>query len=259
MIEAPLTSPLADQPAMRPILVILHQATSSPGRVGIMLRQMGFPLDIRRPALGDNLPGSLDDHAGVVVFGGPMSANDDEAFIHRETDWLTVPLSENRPLLGLCLGAQMMVNHLGGKVQKPADGRAEYGWYDLEPTEAGRDLFDQWPAKVLQFHKEGVTLPSEAALLARGEENFPNQAFAIGSNAIGVQFHPELTALMLHRWVVKAHERFSLPGAQNAKACLEGRLIFDEPLRRWAVNLLEHLFNGKPGGPERRTPLESAR
>ncbi|RVA21504.1 GMP synthase, partial [Mesorhizobium sp. M7D.F.Ca.US.004.03.1.1] len=68
------------------ILIVLHQENSSPGRVGHMLLEEGFDLDIRRPPLGDTLPETLDGHAGTVVFGGPMSANDDDEFVRRETN-----------------------------------------------------------------------------------------------------------------------------------------------------------------------------
>jgi GMP synthase (glutamine-hydrolysing) len=87
------------------ILIVLHQETSSPGRVGQLLAEKGFDLDIRRPPLGDHLPDTLEGHAGTVVFGGPMSANDDDEAIKRETDWLKVPLTEKKPFLGICLGA----------------------------------------------------------------------------------------------------------------------------------------------------------
>ncbi len=255
MIDPP-SRPAPQDGRHRPIIVVLHQEHSSPGRVGILLKEMGFPLDIRRPRFGDPLPESLDDHAGAVIFGGPMSANDDEEFLRFETDWIGVPLREKRPFLGLCLGAQMLVNHLGGKVHSHPEGYAEYGWYDLEPTETGEAFIDSWPRKVLQFHKEGVALPGGVKLLARGEERFPNQAFVTGGNAVGVQFHPELTALMLHRWVVRAHERFDLPGAQSARESLQGRLVFDAPLRRWIIGLLEQLFlqPERHAGSERPLP-----
>ena len=67
------------------ILIIVHQETSTPGRIGMMLRAMGFALDIRRPCLGDPLPETMDQHAGAVVFGGPMSANDPEPWIARDS------------------------------------------------------------------------------------------------------------------------------------------------------------------------------
>ena len=110
------------------ILIVLHQETSSSGRVGHMLIEAGYDLDIRRPPLGDQLPETLAHHAGVVVFGGPMSANDHhEEFVRRETDWLAVPLKEGKPLLGICLGAQMLVNHLGGHVEGHGEGLVEIG------------------------------------------------------------------------------------------------------------------------------------
>ncbi|MGB9141813.1 MAG: glutamine amidotransferase, partial [Aestuariivirga sp.] len=98
------------------ILIIVHQETSTPGRIGMMLKAMGFALDIRRPFLGESLPETMDQHAGAVIFGGPMSANDPESWIAREIDWIGVPLKEQKPFLGVCLGAQMLAMHLGGAV-----------------------------------------------------------------------------------------------------------------------------------------------
>jgi len=70
----------------RPILIVLHQEHSTPGRVGLRLIERGHRLDIRRPRFGDPLPGSLIDYAGAVIFGGPMSANDGDDYIRSETD-----------------------------------------------------------------------------------------------------------------------------------------------------------------------------
>src|SRR5437016_203323 len=100
----------------KPVLVILRQAASTPGRAGELLRRKGFDLDIRRPTIGEALPKTLEEHSGVISFGGPMSANDPDINIKREIDWLSVPLAENRPYLGICLGAQMLVKNLGGNV-----------------------------------------------------------------------------------------------------------------------------------------------
>ena len=75
-----------------PVLIVLHQETSTPGRVGNALRALGHKLDIRRPRFGDPLPESLDGHAGAVIFGGPMSANDPDDYVRREIDWIAVPL-----------------------------------------------------------------------------------------------------------------------------------------------------------------------
>ena len=67
------------------------------------------------------------ERAGAVIFGGPMRSNDNEAWIRREIDWIGVPLREDKPFLGICLGAQMLARHLGGKVGPREDGTVEIG------------------------------------------------------------------------------------------------------------------------------------
>ena len=222
------------------ILVVLHQERSSPGRVGQYLVERGFHLDIRRPPLGDALPETLAHHAGAVVFGGPMSANDPDEFVKREIDWLSVPLKENKPYLGICLGAQMLVNHLGGKVFGRDDGLVEIGWYPIEATPEGKAIMN-WPDMVYHFHREGFDLPSGTTLLATGGV-YPNQAFRYGDKAWGVQFHAELTRVMMQRWVVHGAQRFVLPGAQQGREHLNGRLIWDARLRAWLHDFLDMIF-----------------
>ncbi len=220
-----MSTPSRTRTKKPPVLIVLHQEHSTPGRVGLRLAERGFPLDIRRPRFGDELPATLAGHAGAIVFGGPMSANDDEPYVRREIDWLDVPLSENAPLLGICLGAQMLARHLGAGVGRRQDGLVEIGYYPLRATEDGAALLP-WPSQVYQWHNEGFTLPTGAALLATGDL-FANQAFRYGSSAFGFQFHIELTLAMLHRWTVRGAERFALPGAQQRHAHLEGRALYD--------------------------------
>lgn len=222
------------------ILAVLHQERSSTGRVGQLLLEAGFALDIRRPPLGDVLPVTLENHAGAVIFGGPMSANDPEDYIRDETNWLSVPLAEDKPFLGICLGAQMLANHLGGSVGPHPDGLVEIGWYPLEPTEAGNALME-WPPMVYHFHREGFELPRSATLLATGN-TYTNQAFRYGNNAWGVQFHAELTRAMMQRWVVRGSERFKLCGAQQGRDHLEGRMIHDAILKAWLQQFLGKVF-----------------
>src|SRR5262249_18348605 len=149
-------------------------------RVGHALRERGYPLDIRKPRFGAALPESLAEHAGAIIFGGPMSANDSDDYIRRETDWLAVPLKEEKPLLGICLGAQMLALHLGSRVSPHADGHAEIGYSPIRPTDVGRIVCDPWPEQVYQWHREGFDLPLGAELLAEGDA-FPVQAFRMGS------------------------------------------------------------------------------
>ena len=225
----------------RPLLIVLHQENSTPGRVGQVLQDAGVALDIRRPVLGDGLPDTLDGHRGAIVFGGPPSANDRDAHLVKEIDWLDVPLKENRPFLGICLGAQMLAKNLGAKVDSHPDGYAEIGYYPLHSTPQGRSFMPQWPPMVYQWHREGFELPAGAALLAEGDW-YPNQAFRYGESAFAVQFHAELTLAMMYRWTTKGHERFKLPGAQQRRQHFEGRAIHDAAVKRWLDGFLSRVF-----------------
>lgn len=219
------------------ILIILHQANSTPGRVGQMLVERGYALDIRRPPLGHPLPDTLEDHVAAVMFGGPSSANDKEEFVKREIDWLEVPLKENKPFFGICLGAQKLVRHLGGQVTSDPQGRVEVGYYPLHSTPDG-DALMAWPKMVYQWHREGFDLPHGATLLATGDV-YPNQAFRYGDNAWAVQFHSELTLAMMHRWTVKGAARMDQPGAQNREQHLAQRAIYDPVTKLWLSNFLD--------------------
>src|SRR5262245_7717933 len=113
----------------KPVCIVLHQERSNPGHVGRWFTRNGHELDIRKPRFGDNLPTTLAAHCGVVIFGGPMSANDKDEFIRQEIRLIDVALREKRPLLGLCLGAQMLNLHLGGKVGFHPQDIVEIGYY----------------------------------------------------------------------------------------------------------------------------------
>src|SRR6202012_6049472 len=169
----------AAQPRL-PVLIVLHQEMSTPGRVGNALRALGHPLDIRRPRFGDALPDTMDGHAGAVIFGGPMSANDPDDFVRHEIDWIAVPLREQRPFLGICLRAQMLAKNLGARVAPHPQGRAQMGYYPIRPTAAGHTACPGWPDHVYHWHREGFELPVGAELLAEGSD-FPNEAFQYGN------------------------------------------------------------------------------
>lgn len=226
-----------------PILIILHQETSSPGRVGARLREIGYQLDIRKPRFGYELPRTMENHSGCVIFGGPMSANDPDAYIRREIDWIDIPLKENKPFLGICLGAQMLVKQLGKKVYEHKDNKVEIGYYPLQPTPMGQRLME-WPGHAYQWHREGFELPSGAELLATGQI-FENQAFSYGENAFGIQFHPEVDLAMMQRWTVSGAARFKLKCAQNQSQHFEGRAQYDAPLENWLHRFLDFWLDEK--------------
>jgi GMP synthase (glutamine-hydrolysing) len=223
----------------QPVLIVLHQEHSTPGRIGHALMCRGFALDVRRPRFGDPLPETMAGHAAAVIFGGPMSANDEDDFVKREIDWIRVPLAEQAPFLGICLGAQMMVRQLGGKVAYHPEGQVEVGYYPIRPTSAGRQLCDAWPDHVYQWHREGFDLPCGSALIAEGGADFPVQAFRHGPCAYGIQFHPEVTHAMMCRWTTRGHARMELPGAKPRAAHFADRAVHDFLVRSWLADFLD--------------------
>jgi GMP synthase (glutamine-hydrolysing) len=221
-----------------PVLIVLHGELSTPGRIGLGLKERGLTLDIRRPRFGDHLPDTLEEHTAAVVFGGPQSANDDDAVVKREIEWLGVPLKEKKPYLGICLGAQLLAKHLGARVYKHPDGHAEVGYYPIRPTGHGRAVCKDWPDHVYQWHREGFDLPDKAKMLAEGD-SFPVQAFRYGA-AYALQFHVDVTHATMCRWTTRGHERMSMPNAKPRDAHFEGRLMHDPACKVWLNEFMDH-------------------
>jgi GMP synthase (glutamine-hydrolysing) len=226
----------------RKILAVLHQENSSPGRIGRLLRDAGMEIDIRRPRYGDLLPADLGDHAGTIIFGGPMSANDEDDYLRREIDWIGVSLREDKPFMGICLGAQMLARHLGHRVYRHPHGKVEIGYHPIRPTEAGRSCCNHlFPEQVYQWHREGFDLPCGADLLAEGLE-FEVQAFGYG-RAFGFQFHPEVTYAMICGWTVRNSDRLSEDGAHPAHLHQEGWFRHDAAMAGWLAAFLGFWLN----------------
>lgn len=222
------------------ILTIVHQPTSDPGLVGQVLNQWGFALDRRCPAAGDSLPSDLDGYSGVVVFGGPMSANDDQTlpFIQAELAWIERVLAARIPYLGICLGAQLLARVLGARVTVHPQGLREAGYYPILPTDCGRGLFPQ-PMMVYQWHQEGFSLPHQGRLLATGE-TFPHQAFSYGERAFGLQFHPEMTPILINRWTTDGADQLTLPGTQSRPYHLSQHRLYHRRMEQWLQRFLRH-------------------
>ncbi|SRR5271157_2160386 len=243
--------------ARRPTaLIVLHQEHSTPGRVGFALRAMDVRLDIRRPSFGEPLPKSLAEHDGVVVFGGPMSANDDCDWMRREMDWLDAPLKEEKPFLGICLGAQMLARKLGARVFTYEDRRSEIGYFPIQPNAAGERLCaEPFPRCVYQWHSDGFDLPAGAELLATGGRDFPNQAYRYGKAAVGLQFHPEVTYHMICRWTLRGAERLTRPGAQQRPRHLGGWFQHDGRVAAWLEAFLPAWLDKKLGASSARSAV----
>ncbi|MBM3645566.1 MAG: hypothetical protein FJX02_14650 [Alphaproteobacteria bacterium] len=220
------------------IAIVVHQEHSRPGRVGALLERRGYELHRLCPNLGCELPEDVSDYAGVVIFGGPMSANDcNMDGIRRELEWIPKVADQGVPFLGLCLGAQLLARAAGGKVGPHPEGMVEIGYSRIEPTDAGRAVFDG-PMHVYQWHREGIDLPETSELLA-SSEHYAVQAFRQGERAWGFQFHPEVTLEMKEIWTVKAAERLKMAGAHQRGVHLSMHSLFDPPLGRWIDGFLD--------------------
>lgn len=223
-------------------LLIVHQKTSDPGRIGRLLMEAGYALDIRCPNIGDPLPESQDGHDVVVIFGGPMSANDGHVTpgIKAELEFVPRVLGAGTTLVGICLGAQIIARSLGAPVERHREGIVEVGFTGISPTSDGRGLFDE-PTMVYQWHREGFELPRGATQLAQNRV-FVNQAFRYGETTWGVQFHPEVTRAIVERWTEKAAEDLVLPGAQARDDQLASFERYDAQVERWSRRFLDTIL-----------------
>ena len=189
-----------------PVLVVQHEPECPPGLVGTWLTEAGLALDVGHPYAGTALPSDLTDHAGLVVLGGHMGANDDDAY-----PWLSATKALIRtgaasgvPVLGICLGHQLAAVALGGEVRVNPDGIRrgvlDMGWVDaaaLDPVTAGCG------ARAVHWHHDIVTrAPQGTQELARagtGELTAARYAPTVW----GVQCHPEADPAIVAGWAAR--------------------------------------------------------
>jgi GMP synthase (glutamine-hydrolysing) len=231
-------------PAKKPVVIVLHMAHANPGHVGRWFRENGYPLDIRRPFEGDPLPTTLKNHTGAVILGGSQSANDNLDYIKQELDWIGVALEEQKPYLGICLGAQMLARHLGAGVDYCNHGCVEIGYHPVQQIDQGRVL-GELPGHVYQWHREGFHLPSGATLLATSEGAFENQAFIYGPAALGVQFHPEIMHTQVNRWTGSNPVRLLMRGAHSREKQIASHLMHAPRVHTWLDQMLRRWVDGR--------------
>lgn len=224
------------------VLIIVHQRHSTSGRVGELLENRGYTLDRRCPCIEHPLPEDPREYAAVVVFGGPMSANDCQSLdgIRHEIDFTKRVLDADVPYLGICLGGQILARALGGTVTPHPEQHVEIGYTRVEPTAVAEPLFEH-SRFFFQWHREGFDVPPGVELLATGTNSFPNQAFRAGDRAYGLQFHPEITLAMIHRWNLGGGHRLTMPGAQPKRAHVKGFELFNDGIERWTNALFDRM------------------
>jgi GMP synthase-like glutamine amidotransferase len=182
------------------VLCFRHVPFEGPGLLEPVLRERGIALDYADLYL--NPPTAPDPAAyeGLVFLGGPMSVNDDLPWLRAEEEYLRAAVAAGRPVLGICLGSQLMAGALGAKVSRnPAK---EIGWFEVRftPEAANDPLFAGLSAETLfHWHGETFELPAGATLLA-SSALCRNQAFRVGERAWGLQFHAEITPEMIADW-----------------------------------------------------------
>lgn len=185
--------------------VFRHVAFEDPGLLEPVLAARGARIDLIDVPLAD-----LDSHDPfaadlLVVLGGPIGAGDiDEfPFLAAEIALIERRLAAGAPVLGICLGAQLMARALGARVS-PAR-RKEIGWAPIDLTDAGRagclGHLQQERPMVLHWHGDNFELPQGAERLA-STENCPHQAFALGRHGLALQFHIEMPPERLEQWFV---------------------------------------------------------
>jgi GMP synthase-like glutamine amidotransferase len=181
------------------VLAFRHVPFEHLGLIAETLEERGISFEYQDLYQSGVVP-SLDGVAGLIFMGGPMSVNDDLPYISQELDLVRLAVARNIPVLGVCLGSQLIAKALGGSVYP--NPVKEIGWFPVEFYGAVRDpLFAGLTGSEVVFHWHGETfdLPPGAALLASSDA-CRHQAFRVRNNVYGLQFHLEVTPEMIADW-----------------------------------------------------------
>ena len=248
---------------MSRLMVFQHVAAEPLGTLNARIRDRGHRVRFHKFQRHPDAEPNVDRYAGLIVLGGPMNVEDQERHPHLKRELLAIEaaLRQDKPVLGICLGAQLLAHVLGAPVSRHE--RHEIGWYDLLTTPEGREdavLGHLGPsAPVFQWHACTFGLPPGAVQLAR-TETCEQQAFRYGSNAYGFQFHLEVDAAMIERWLRLPAYREELAAAgigrdeQSIRAATDQLL---EPMNPLATTAFDK-FLDLVGRPTRRVALPSA-
>lgn len=198
---------------MSRLLVFQHVAAEPLGTLDPLIRRRGHRVRFTNFERHPDAQPTVDRYRGLIVLGGPMNVEDREHRAHLRTELRTIErmLEQGKPVLGICLGAQLLAHVLGAPIRRHP--RPEIGWYPLKTTEAGRQDPVLAPlgneAPVFQWHSYSFDLPQGATHLAR-TEGCESQAFRYGEHAYGFQFHLEMDEALIERWLANPAYRVDL-------------------------------------------------
>jgi GMP synthase-like glutamine amidotransferase len=185
------------------VLAFRHVPFEGAGRIATVLAQRHIQLDYADLYIPVAPVPDIAAYAGLIFLGGPMSANDDLPYLRQEMEWMVQATARHRPVLGICLGAQLLARSLGARIYR--NPVKEVGWFDLHftPAAARDTLFTGLEAApVFHWHGETFDLPTGAEWLA-SSARCRHQAFRVGTNQYGLQFHPEVTPAMIAEWCLQ--------------------------------------------------------
>jgi GMP synthase (glutamine-hydrolysing) len=231
---------------MERVILVRHEDDPEDDRVTAWLARNGVASEVVRPYRGEALPEVDGSVLGSVVYGGKFNVfeEDKHPFLHDENRWVEGCLKAEVPLLGICQGAQTMAHVMGAKCGPLEPEVHEFGYYEVMPTEAGRDVFPDG-LHVVQAHFHGFEIPAGAERLASSAA-FPNQAMRAGRNAWAFQFHAEVTEPGFRRWQNAPWAKFGAPGAQTRAQQDDLLPKHDRAMGAWFDGFLDQLFADLP-------------
>ena len=226
----------------RRIVLVHHNDDPYDDRVSTWLNLNGIEAVHRKPFAGDSLDENINEVDGLVLYGGPQNAFavDEHPHLRDEYELLDQCLTAGRPVVGFCLGAQQIAHHLGARVGPLESEQHEFGYYCVEPTENAGDFLTE-PTWFTQAHFHTFDLPAGARHLARND-SFEIQAFQVGSNVFGLQYHPEQTIEGFRRWQNGVWAMYDKPGSQTREEQTALMMRHDQAQADWFYGFLHRVF-----------------
>jgi GMP synthase-like glutamine amidotransferase len=232
----------------RPVAIFRHVAHEGPGYLGELLDAAGIPWRLLAVDRGDPIPASPDAYSGLVFMGGPMSVNDDLPWLPASLELIRRAVAADIPVLGHCLGGQLMARALGGTVGRNPVKEIGWGAVQVEDSAEARAWFgDSRAFTAFHWHGETFSLPPGASHLL-SSPHCRNQAFAVGKH-LALQCHVEMTAAMIPEWCVAGAAEIAAasgPAVQPAAAILAATPAALPGMQEVAGRLYRHWLAGLP-------------